>query len=235
MNLGLIALLLSMTICLGNVFDTIDSLNLEERTLFDDETSDKIIPVFSIAFLASLFNGIFSSISQTTTSTTTSTTTEMDGTTATTEAITTTTQIPQTTILMCAQDALKNINSIIEMSEAKRRKWKMRDLTCADLTSEVDQLLKIDPKSEEFCLKANIIKEIKLKETCKGGDLKDLKNKASELEKMIEEKLGKRKKIKFKNSNSILIAEYDWNSKTISVNVTSDDKSFSCTLNFDVK
>ena len=230
MNLGLIALLLSMTICLGNVFDTIDSLNLEERTLFDDETSDKIIPVFSIAFLASLLNGMFSSISQTTTTTTT----EMDGTTATTEA-TTTTQIPQTTLLMCAQDALKNINAIIEMSEAKRRKWKMRDLTCADLTLEVDQLLKIDPKSEEFCLKANIIKEIKLKETCKGGDLKDLKNKASELEKMIEEKLGKRKKIKFKNSNSILIAEYDWNSKTISVNVTSDDKSFSCTLNFDVK
>ena len=194
MNLGLIALLLSITICLGNVFDTIDSLNLEERTLFDDETSDKIIPVFSIAFLASLFNGIFSSISQTTTTTTT--TTEMDGTTATTEA-TTTTQIPQTTLLMCAQDALKNINSIIEMSEAKRRKWKMRDLTCADLISEVDQLLKIDPKSEEFCLKANIIKEIKLKETCKGGNLRDLKNKASELEKMIEEKLGKRKKIKF--------------------------------------
>ena len=187
MNLGLIALLLSMTICLGNVFDTIDSLNLEERTLFDDETSDKIIPVFSIAFLASLLNGMFSSISQTTTTTTT---TEMDGTTATTEA-TTTTQIPQTTILMCAQDALKNINAIIEMSEAKRRKWKMRDLTCADLTSEVDQLLKIDPKSEEFCLKANIIKEIKLKETCKGGNLEDLKIRGEQLQKMIKDKLGK--------------------------------------------
>ena len=187
MNLGLIALLLSITICLGNVFDTIDSLNLEERTLFDDETSDKIIPVFSIAFLASLFNGIFSSISQTTTTTTT---TEMDGTTATTEA-TTTTQIPQTTLLMCAQDALKNINSIIEMSEAKRRKWKMRDLTCADLTSEVDQLLKIDPKSEEFCLKANIIKKIKLKETCKGGNLDDLKIRGEQLQKMIKDKLGK--------------------------------------------
>ena len=97
----------------------------------------------------------------------------------------------QQVLLMCANDALDNINDIIKMSEIKKRKWRQRTVTCQDLNMEIDELLKIEIESKEFCAKANGIKDIKVKENCKGKDLKDLKQNAKLLEGLIKEKLGK--------------------------------------------
>ena len=55
---------------------------------------------------------------------------------------------------------------------------------------EINELLKIEIESMEFCAKANEIKDIKVKENCKGKDLKDLKQNAKLLAGLIKEKLG---------------------------------------------
>ena len=155
----------------------------------DDKIADNIIPVFSIAFFASLINGLFSSAISATTSAPIETTTT---TTTTTTMITTTTPAPisQQELLQCANEALENINSIIAASESKKRKWKQRTVTCQDLVNQIEDLLATDPKSEEFCLKANIIKEMKVMKTCAGATLQKLKSLRDDLTRLIKEELG---------------------------------------------
>ena len=55
---------------------------------------------------------------------------------------------------------------------------------------EINELLKIEIESMEFCAKANEIKDIKVKENCKGNDRDDLKQNTKLLAGLVKDKLG---------------------------------------------